>query len=390
MIGRVRQAGREAEPDPAGGRRLRVLHVYKDVFPAVVGGIERQIDILRQGMPDVVSNVIVCARSPRTSVHEVASGSEVRVAEYGPRWLSVPIAPSLPYWVARVEADLIHLHMPNPPGESAALASRRGRPLVVSYHAEIVRQARLERGYRPLVNRCLARANTIIAGSERLAQRSAALGRHAAKVRVIPFAVDVERFDRAAVPAEAVRALRERYGTPLVVAVGRLVYYKGYEHLIEAARELEASIVIVGAGPAEADLRARAGDAANVHFAGRVDDEDLLAHLAAADCFALSSSSRAESFGIAVAEAQAMGLPAVVTDTGTGTIEAIEPGSTGLVVPPRDPRALAEALDSLLADPGRRRTMGEQARRRAVDRHDLRERVADVRNVYEEVIRSAA
>ncbi len=184
-------------PDP-----LRVLHVYKDVFPPVVGGIEKQIDALRRAMPEVVSNVVVCARAPRTSRVEVAGGLEVRVAELGPRWLSVPVAPMTPRWVGGIDSDLIHLHIPNPTGELSALLARRGRPIVVSYHADIVRQARFERLYRPLVDACLRRSSAIVAASDGLAAASPALRRHAAKVRVIRHAVDVDRFRPDAVSTE--------------------------------------------------------------------------------------------------------------------------------------------------------------------------------------------
>jgi glycosyltransferase involved in cell wall biosynthesis len=359
------------------------------VFPPVVGGIEMQIDALRRAMPEVVSNVVVCARAPRTRVDRVGGGLEVRVAELGPRLLSVPVAPNFPRWVRRIEADLIHLHMPNPTGEVSTLIGRRGRPVVASYHADIVRQARFERAYRPLLDACLRRSSAVIAGSRVLAERSPALRRHASKVRVIPHAVDVERYRAGAVSPDRRAALRARYGEPLVIAVGRLVYYKGHEHLIEAARALDASVVIVGAGPEAKRLAAEARDVPGVHLAGELDEDDLIAHLAAADCFALSSTSRAESFGIAVAEAQAMGLPAVVADSGSGTIEAVEGGVTGLVVPPGDPRALREGLGSLLSDRERRLEMGTAARERAVARHALTERAREIRELYEEVLRSA-
>jgi glycosyltransferase involved in cell wall biosynthesis len=359
------------------------------VFPPILGGVEKQIDALRRGMPDVVSNVVVCARGPRTRTARVNGGLEVRVAEFGPRWMSVPVAPTLPRWVGRIDADVIHLHMPNPPGEVAGLLAARGRPVVASYHADIGRQARFERVYRPLLDACLDRSSAVIVGSRRFAETSRALRRQASKVRVIPHTVDVERYRLDAVPAERRDAIRRRYGEPLVIAVGRLVYYKGYEHLIEAARGLDASVVIVGDGPERERLAARARQAPNVHFAGELDEDDLVAHLAAADCFALSSTSRAESFGIAVAEAQAMSLPAVVADTGTGTVEAVEDGVTGLVVPPGDPAALRDALSGLLADEARRRSMGSAGRSRAVARHALADRARDVRALYEEVLASA-
>ena len=364
------------------------MHVYKDVYPPIVGGIEKQIDALRREMYDVVSHVVVCARGPRTRIARVHGGLEVRVAEFGPRWLSVPVAPTFPAWVRRIEADLIHLHMPNPTGELAVLLARGARPMVASYHGDIVRQARFERAYRPLADACLDRSSTIIVGTRRLAESSPALRRHASKLNVIPHAVDVGRFRPDAVPDERRDALRHRYGEPLVIAVGRLVYYKGYEHLIDAARGLDAAVVIVGSGPERERLLARARGVANVHFVGELEESDLLAHLAAGDCFALASSSRAESFGIAAAEAQAMELPAVVADTGAGTAEAIEDGVTGLVVTPGDPGAMRDALSSLLADEGRRRAMGAAARERVVSRHALPDRARDVREIYEQALRS--
>jgi len=339
-------------------------------------------------MPGVTSNVIVGARAPRTEIVEVDGGMEVRVAEFGPRWLSVPVAPTFPLWVRRTEADLVHVHMPNPLGEAAALLAARGRPMVASYHADIVRQARFEPAYRPLLDACLRRSKAVIAGSRGIAETSPALRRHLSKINVIPYGVDVERYRADAVSPERRADLRRRYGEPLVITVGRLVYYKGFEHLVAAARGLEASLVIVGGGAERQRLETLVQDAPNVHLAGELDEPDLVAHLAAADCFALASTSRAESFGIAVAEAQAMSLPSVVTDTGSGTVEAVEDGVTGLVVPPRDAGALRGALRRLLADDELRRAMAAAARDRAVARHSLAARAQEMRELYERVIAS--
>jgi glycosyltransferase involved in cell wall biosynthesis len=369
------------------GARLRVLHVYKDVFPPVIGGVEKQIDALRRAMPDVDSTVIVCARSPRSELARVNGGAEVRVAELGPRWLGAPLAPTLPLWVRRTDSDVIHLHMPNPPGEVATLLGRGGRRIVASYHADIVRQARFEPAYRPLLAACFSRASAIVTGTQRLADTSPALHGHGSKVRVIPHAVDTERYRPDAVDPGRRAAIRKRFGGPLVISVGRFVYYKGYDLLIEAARGLDAQVIIVGDGPERKALEARAAGVPNVHLTGRLDEDDLVAHLAAADLFVLPSTSRAESFGIAVAEAQAMGLPAVVTDTGSGTVEAVEDGATGLVIPAGDVPALRDAVTGLIDDDARRRSMGEAARPRAVERHRLEDRARDFRELYEEVLR---
>jgi glycosyltransferase involved in cell wall biosynthesis len=354
---------------------LSVVHVAKDVFPPVTDGIARHIDDLRRSMPDVASNVLVGARQRRTTLLRVGTGVEVRVGERMPRILSAPVTPTLPLWLAQIDADIVHVHTPNPMGEIAGLMQRGRRPLVVSHHADIVRQKAFLPLYRPITQRLLNLAAAIVVGSEHFASTSPFLDAFRDKVTIIPYAVDTDAFDPDRVSSEDVQEIREMYGTPLVVATGRLVYYKGLEHLIAAMRELDASLVIVGTGPLESPLKSLAADARRVHFAGWVQSDRLPAMLAAADCFVLASTSRAESFGIATLEAQAMGVPAIVTDVGTGTIDAISPGESGLVVPPRDPAALREALNELLGDDERRRGMGQRARALVLERNSS-ERVA--------------
>jgi glycosyltransferase involved in cell wall biosynthesis len=343
-------------------------------------------------MPGVRSDVLVSSRSSRTVQAQVAGGKELRIREFGPRILAVPVSPEIPLEVWRSPADLIHVHMPYPLGELAAVVGARGRPIVCSFHADVVRQARWLRLYRPLVQHILNRADAIIVGSEWIARDSPLFGR-SRPVDVIPYGVDTDWFDPSRVSAEARTATRRRYGAgrrPLVVAVGRLVYYKGFRYLISAARELDAEVVIVGKGPLASDLSAEAELVRNVHMAGAVDEIELRAHLAAADVFVLPSTSRAESFGLATVEAQAMGVPAVVTEVGTGTSEAIDPGTTGVVVMPRDSTALAEGISGLLTDDQRRATMRHAARERALEHHTLAASAASVQRVYERVMARAA
>jgi rhamnosyl/mannosyltransferase len=363
---------------------VHVLHVYNDVYPPVPGGIEKHIDLIRRALPDVRSDVLVCARSRRGSSERHGTGVEVKVAELAPRVWSVPVAPTFPAQLRRMGADVVHLHMPNPLGELAVLADRQ-RPLVCSYHADVVRQARVGPMYRQLVHACLRRADQVIVGSRKLAESSQFLGPYARGVEVLPYFVDIDQLSPDRVDQAELDSLRARYGTPVVLAVARLVYYKGLDVLIEAARSLEASIVIVGDGPLAGQLRDLARSSSNVHLVGAVSEPELFNYLAIADCFVLASTSRAESFGISVLEAQAMAVPAVVTDVGTGTVEAISPGETGLVVAPGDPGALAAAIRTIISDPTRREAMGRHARERAVARHSAADGVARLRDIYQRV-----
>jgi len=340
-------------------------------------------------MPDVRSDVLVCSHTRRTSEVWVAGGRELRLREFGKRILALPVSPEVLLEVRRSRADLIHVHTPYPLGELGALAGSRGRPVVCTFHADVVRQVRWLWLYRPLVQRFLDRADAIIVSSERIAHDSPLFGRRRA-IDVIPLGVDLSWFDPAEVSAEERTAVRERYGAgdsrPLVVGVGRLVYYKGFGDLIAAARELDAEVVLVGKGPMLAELRAQAAGVENAQVVGALSPADLRRHLAAADLFVLPSTSRAESFGLATVEAQAMGTPAVVSDVGTGTTDAIAPEQSGVLAPPRDPQALHVVLRELLAEPERLRAMGAAAHERALVRFDARARAREVEAVYRRVI----
>ena len=367
---------------------MRVLHVYKDVHPPIVGGVESHIDDLRRALsPAVRCDVLVSGRTRRTTVAHVNGAVEIRAAELGPRPLSLALAPSLPILARRAEADLVHVHMPNPPGELSGLALPRGTPIVASYHADPVRQARVRGVYRPVLAALLNRADALVVGSHGILDNSPWLGEQAARARVIRYGVDLQRFDPAAIDPSARERLRARWGKGrrLVVVVGRLVHYKGIEVLIKAAPNVNAEIIVAGTGPLEAELRRLVAPVANMNLIGFVPEAELPALLSAADLFVLPSTSRAESLGIAALEAQAMNIAAVVTDVGTGTTEAIEPGETGLVCPPCDAPALASAIERALANPG----MGDGARERVADRNDLARQAEAMRDLYEEVVTRA-
>jgi glycosyltransferase involved in cell wall biosynthesis len=360
---------------------VRVVHVYKDIFPPVVGGIERHIDTIRRSLPEIDCDVVVCARGWRTKKRNTGHGAEVLVGELG-RILSVPIAPTFPLWLARQHPDIVHLHMPNPTGELSVLLAVRATPLVVTYHADIDRQAIFNPIYQPLVQACLRRASSILVTSPRMLESSTALAPYAHKVESVPFAVDLARFDPARITESERQCVSRRFGSPLIVSVGRLVYYKGFEQLIEASRELDASVIIVGGGPLESQLRTLARDLPRMHIVGEASEEELVAYLAAADCFVLASTSRAEGFGIATLEAQAMGVPAVVTDVGTATVEAIDPGRSGLVIRPRSPKEIVAACREVIENPDRRRTMSVAARRHVLAHHSPAALATRLRAVY--------
>jgi rhamnosyl/mannosyltransferase len=183
---------------------------------------------------------------------------------------------------------------------------------------------------------------------------------------VIPFGIDAAPLQR--VDPARVREIRALYGDRMVLGVGRLVYYKGFEHLVEAMRRVDGRLVVVGEGPLRESLAARVralGLEDRVVLAGSVDDVAPYYH--AARVFALASVARSEAFGLVQLEAMACGTPVVNTALASGVPFVSPHGVTGLTVPPADAAALAGAINRLLDDPALRDRLGAAARVRATE-----------------------
>jgi glycosyltransferase involved in cell wall biosynthesis len=175
----------------------------------------------------------------------------------------------------------------------------------------------------------------------------------------------------------------------VVVSVGRFVAFKGYRYLLEAARQVEKRApgvhwVLVGEGELRGELERlcqNLGMEAQVHFTGwREDTPDILA---LANLFVLPSLG--EHFGRVLIEAMAMGNAVVATDAG-GVPEIVDHGKTGLLVPPANPEAIADAVLTLLADPARSAQLGAAGRRRAEAEFSLTHHVQAIEALYEEIL----
>lgn len=334
---------------------VRVLHLGKH-YPPERGGIETVLESLCRGSADDVSAAAVVLNTRARTEHEVRDGVAVtRVA----RWASVgavSVTPSLPFWLARQRADVIVLHEPNPMALVAYALVRPATPLIVWFHSEVIRPAwRYRLFYQPLLRIALRRAARIIVAAPPM-RDVPALAPYRAAVRVVPYGVDIDPRPPGAVGPSACSSRR-----PTVLFVGRLVRYKGVDVLIRAMVDVEANLVIVGDGPLRPQLEALSrglGLDGRVRFEGRVSDDARVAWYHDADIFALPSISRQEAFGMVQLEAMGHGLPVVSTALATGVPWVNRHGETGLVVPPNDHQALAQALATLVSDPALRARLG--------------------------------
>jgi rhamnosyl/mannosyltransferase len=371
---------------------MRILHLYKDYSP-VLGGIENHIRILAEAQAQRGHDVTVLAANPRwrTSVL-VMNGVRVVLAGRLATLASTPLSPGLFTWLARLDADIVHLHFPHPPGEIAQLLVGHVARTILTYHSDIVRQRRLLRLYQPLMRRVLSRADRILVTSPPYAATSRYLSEVRAKCTVIPLGIDVDRFDQR--EGQSTATLRMRWGLPVdrhvLVFVGRLRYYKGLEFLLRALAGVpDVHLLLVGGGPlweSTHALAASLGVGGRVVFTGDVDDSDLPGCYMTGDVFVLPSHTRAEAFGTSIVEAMAAGLPVISTEIQTGTSWVNQHGETGFVVPPCDPEALAAAIRALLSDPGRRTAMGRAGRDRARTLFRADTMVDAVEGVYREVL----
>lgn len=371
---------------------MKVLHVYKDYYPPVKGGIEGHINVLARGLKrrGVDAEVLVSNTRFRCSREEIDGIPVTRVPQIG-RFTSAPLNFSFASWLKRLApaADLLHFHFPNPTAELSYLMTGLRRPVVVTYHSDIVRQALLGKCYEPFLREFLKRADAILATSPDYRRSSRLLSRYSSKIRVVPLGVDLERFELRREDAAEIAAIRRRYGNRLVLFVGRFRYYKGLHVLVDAMEGVDGRLLLIGTGPLERRLRDRTNRSPRndrIVFLGERSDREVVRFLHACDLFVLPSVQRSEAFGIVQLEAMACGKPLVCTAIGTGTTFVNRHGRTGWVVPPDDPRRLGDAIRHLLDHPRTRAEFGEAGRERVRREFSADRMVERVLDVYGDVL----
>jgi glycosyltransferase involved in cell wall biosynthesis len=360
------------------------------------GGLERYVFELSRALEAEVQFVnIVAQRGARPDVPMAGETVYARpLASLG----GTPVCPSMPWHALRRHwrqpFDIVHLQFPADPMAHLASELLPGSvKRVIGWHSDIVRQQRLLMLYRPLLSRTLRRADAIIAATPAHISSSAQLEpvRHSGKFRIVPYGFDLARFaQRPALADEIRRRLGARF---LVFALGRHVYYKGFEFLIRALANLPgAALALGGQGPLTSELQRTAREAGvveRVHFVGRIPDQDLPAWYHACDAFCLPSVEPAEAFGIVQVEAMACAKPVVCCELNNGVTWVNRDGQTGLVVPPADANALAAALSRLLLDASLRSRLGEAGRRRAFAEFTSAAMAKATLAVYREVLAGA-
>ena len=373
---------------------MRVTMVNKYYSPPHLGGVETVVATLSGALAARGVDVdALVANEANVTVTDMVDGVRVTRLARVAALAKTPIALGLRHAIRTAAsgdepADVIQLNHPYPWGEAAWLASGARVPMVIGYHADITRQKRLLALYRPVLDSVFSKADAIVASSPNIVAGSEVLSRYADKCRVIPYGIDPSRYETTSAIEARVAELRSAHDRPVVLFVGRLVYYKGVDVLVRAMRGVDADLVVVGSGPLEGELREIAvagGIAGRVTFLPSQPFEALVAHYRAADVFCLPSTARAESFGIVQLEAQVCGVPCVSTDVPTSVPYVNLDGVTGTTVPAGDVDALAGALQRLVADAELRALLGRQARERVLAEFTVEHMASAYLDLYREL-----
>ncbi|UIN56496.1 MULTISPECIES: glycosyltransferase family 4 protein [Pseudomonas] len=346
---------------------MRVLHFFKTYLPDSVGGIEQVIFQLCESgaQHGIEGQVLTLSANPEPAVvrlgqHEVHRARlDVQFASTGFSWSVFKRFREL-----AAEADVINYHFPWPFMDLVHFASGVNKPTVVTYHSDIIRQKHLLKLYRPLMNRFLASADRIVAASPNYLHTSDVLQQFRDKTRVIPYGLNKAGYPQPDV--ERMNRWRQQLGDKFFLFVGVMRYYKGLHILLDALKDVDYPVVIVGAGPLEQELHAQAAALGlrNIHFLGRLSDEDKVALLQLSYAIVFPSHLRSEAFGISLLEGAMYGKPMISSEIGTGTSYINIHNETGLVVPPSHPQAFREAMRTLWENPARAAEMGLKAEAR--------------------------
>lgn len=354
-------------------RRLKVLEVNKAYYPHI-GGIETLVKQYSQELGTICNadvKTLVCRDGRGKTTRETLDGVKLTRAGSLGTYFSCPLSLSFIRLFRKMarEADVVHIHVPFPLADVALLLSGFKGRVVVSWHSDVVKQKKLMTFYKPFMMKLLKRADCIITATKGHIDGSDYLPDFRRKCKIVPYGITPEEY----LSVERSPVLANRLCDKKNVKVfftGRLVYYKGVDILLKAFTMTEnCELFIAGTGEMEQELKAfaqRHNIEKKVHFLGFLPDNELKQAYADCDIFVLPSVAKSEAFGIVQLEAMVYGKPVINTKLPSGVPYVSVHGKTGLTVPPSDAKALAEAINTLVADAKMRENFGKSAAERVM------------------------
>jgi len=337
---------------------MRILQVGK--FYPIRGGVEKVMWDLTRGLSARgIDCDMLCAKLPEDGIDDAdkqyAVEDGLKFNEHGrvffaksyAKVAATMMSPDMAFMLRRMckDYDIIHVHHPDPMACVALWFSGFKGKVVLHWHSDILKQKGLLKLFMPFQNWLIKRADVIVGTTPVYVQQSPFLQGVQNKITYLPIGTE----GIAEVPVN--KGVKK-----IIYSMGRLVEYKGYKYLVEAAKYLpdDYQVVIGGGGPLKDELSAQIAELGlqgKVELLGRVPDEDVAKWYNKCDVFVLSSVMKTEAFGIVQIEAMSCGKPVVATKIpGSGTAWVNEDGVSGINVEICDAKAIADAVLAIEAD----------------------------------------
>ncbi|WP_395546972.1 MULTISPECIES: glycosyltransferase [unclassified Lacrimispora] len=373
-------------------KKISVLEVNKLYYP-VTGGIERLVQQIAEGLNERVNlKVLVCKKKGFGLIEKVNGVEVVRAGSAGILF-SLPISLSFVLKLRKIskEMDIIHFHVPFPLGDLACLMSNYKGKVVVSWHSDIVRQKKMMKFYKPLMEKFLNRADIILVATQGHIDGSDYLPKYRNKCRIIPYGVEPRIEELADKYLIKGKVENTKVDKPVkFLFIGRLVYYKGCDVLIEAfSRVKNAELWVVGTGPLEESLKQKVRDldiSEKVRFRGVISDDEMVECICSCDALVLPSVIKSEAFGLVQLEAMVFEKPVINTNLPSGVPYVSIDKETGLTVEPGSVEQLTKAMQWLADHEDARKTMGKRGRQRVKRYFTTKDMLDNIESIYEELV----
>lgn len=334
---------------------MKVLQLGK--FYPIKGGVEKVMYDLMSGLSERQIHCDMLCASVDKHYQEIKRNefSTIFAMPSLTKKFGTMISPKLISRLKKIapQYDLIHIHHPDPMVAYALYLSGYKGKVVVHWHSDILKQKQLLKIIMPLQRWMLKRADQIVGTTPVYVEESPHLSDYQEKVTYLPIGIKPLAYDE-----EKAQAIKKEYpGKKIVFSLGRLVEYKGFEYLVDAAQYLPDDYVVLigGTGPLKNSLTEQISSQKlnnKVVLLGRVNDEDLPSYYGACDLFCLSSIMKTEAFAIVQIEAMSIGKPIVATRIPhSGVAWVNEDGVSGLDVEVKNPKAIADGIRTIVEDP---------------------------------------
>ena len=372
---------------------MNILQTPPRFYP-YIGGVENYSYYLSRELVKLGHEVtVICANEPNTKREELIEGIKVKRLSYIGKIANTNITPKLPFEILKEDFEIVHTHLPTPWSVdwSATISKIKNRPLVLTYHNDIVGDGFANYVAKFYNYTCLklvlTRAAKIIITQPNYLESSPYLKKYENKIEVIPNGVDIIKFK----PIKIEKGENTLFFLSVLDEFHR---YKGLDYLFEALKRVKKEIpnvrLIVGGKGKLLNYHKQKvismGLQDNVEFAGFIADEQIVEYYNKCDVFVLPSlSAKQEGFGIVLLEAMACGRPVVSTEI-VGVAEDIKERNAGRIVKPKDEKALAEAIIEILEDKNLARKMGKNGRKLVEEKYTWEKIAANVLNIYERLI----